>query len=62
MSLLNLLEEFNMFEKIRKMKNKKGFHPGRAHRRSGYPGHPCRPAGSGSDWLHRQGEQGEGCC
>ena len=25
MSLLNLLEEFIMFEKIRKMKNKKGF-------------------------------------
>ena len=25
MSLLNLLEEFVMFEKIRKMKNKKGF-------------------------------------
>ena len=27
MSLLNLLEEFIMFEKIRKMKNKKGFTP-----------------------------------
>ena len=42
-----------MFEKIRKLKDRKGFTLVRVDRGSGHPGHPGCPADPRLDWLHR---------
>lgn len=37
---------------FKKLKDKKGLHPRRTDRCSGYSGYSGRPADSGSDWLY----------